>query len=150
MHARKITTATAWLDCVRYSKTQPNAQYSRQTTNLTTSCVCKSTPRTTESQVFILARCGPVTRGPDSRAVRRVLEKQFCSNPVNSRQIDGLLILLNVRLHLSAGINLLISLTKWSAWRQDSVRFPSKVINKVTNCRWSLHQGRRWWFIGSI
>jgi len=80
----------------------------------TTFCVRKSS-QTTESVVFILARCGPVTRGPDSHTVRRVWEKQFCGNPLNSRQIDGLLILLNVLLHLSDGINLLISLTKRSA-----------------------------------
>jgi len=56
------------------------------------------------------------TRGPQIESYcTESGEKQFSGNLLNSTQIDGLLILLNDLLHLSAGINLLISLTKRSA-----------------------------------
>ena len=139
-----VTVWTRAPDCVRYSKTQADhSGYADRQSRI---------DHFLRAQVLHLLRVKYLysqdvdqwTRGPDRVILyRRVREKQFCGNPLNSRQIDGLLILLNVRLHLSAGINMLISLTKRSACRRDSVRFPSKVINKVTNCRWSLHQGRR-------
>ena len=108
-----MTTTTACPDCARYSKTQADhSGYADRHLKATT-------PRVRKSLIYLRVKYlywqDVDSWSRFSHTVRRVREKQFCGNLLNSTQIDRLLILLNVRLHLSAGINLLISLTKRSA-----------------------------------